>query len=88
MNGHIGLKLYCRLDSRKEECDMTRIEAECLIRFKDHTEVPPDEHYGILFKNGLVLCLCCKGYLEPGEYTIINKNSGFEHLDATLKEYI
>lgn len=61
--------------------------AKCLVRFKDNLERHPEEHFGILFDNGFILCLCCKGYLEPEDYEIIESYDGFAHLDETLKEH-
>lgn len=57
--------------------------AVCLVRFADDFE----EHFGILFDNGFILCLCCGSYIEPEEYKIIEKYHGFEYLDETLKNY-
>ena len=62
-------------------------KAECLVLFKDLLEDDADEHFGILFENGFVLCLCCGGYLEPDDYEIIEKFDKFAYLDETLKEH-
>ena len=61
--------------------------ARCLVRFRDKLEKNPEIHFGILFENDFILCFCCKGYLEPGDYEIVEKYNGFEYLDDTLKEY-
>ena len=58
-----------------------------LVLFRDLLEDNADEHYGILFEDGFVMCLCCGGCLEPEDYEIIEKFDGFAHLDETLKRY-
>ena len=72
---------------RKEKYNIMKMKVECLVRFMDNGETDQEEHYGILFKNGLVLCLCCKGYLEPEDYEITEKYNGFEYLEDTLKNH-
>lgn len=62
-------------------------KAKCLVVFNDTLEKSSDNHYGILFENGFILCLCCGGYLEPEDYEIIEKFDGFAYLDDTLKEH-
>lgn len=61
--------------------------AVCLVRFIDTIEESSEEHFGILFDNGFILCLCCGSYIEPEEYKIIEKYHGFKYLDETLKNY-
>lgn len=61
--------------------------AKCLIQFRDKLEEDAEVHFGILFENGFVLCLCCKGYLEPDDYEIVEQYDGFAYLDETLKQY-
>lgn len=61
--------------------------AVSLVLFRDLLEENSDSHYGILFANGFVLCLCCGGCVEPGEYEIIENFNGFAYLDETLKLY-
>ena len=58
-----------------------------LVRFKDLLEENADEHFGILFENGFILCLCCGGCLEPEDYEILEDFKGFAYLDDTLKQY-
>lgn len=58
-----------------------------LVLFHDLLEENSDNHYGILFENGFILCLCCGGYLEPEDYEIIENFNGFPYLDETLKEH-
>lgn len=42
-----------------------------IIQFKDlETE---EIHYGILLFDGQILCACCGGTYEQGEYTILDK---------------
>lgn len=62
-------------------------DAVSLVLFNDTLEDEPENHYGILFDNGFILCLCCGGYLEPEDYEIIEDYNGFEHLDEVLKKY-
>lgn len=61
--------------------------AECLVVFKDKLEEDADKHFGILFENGFILCLCCGGFLEPEDYEIIEAFDGFAYVDEVLKEY-
>lgn len=58
-----------------------------LVLFRDLLEDDADIHYGILFENGFVMCLCCGGCLEPEDYEIIKEFNGFAHLDETLKAH-
>ena len=60
--------------------------AKCLVRFRD-TQEDAEVHFGILFENGFILCLCCKGYLEPEDYEIVEQYDGFTYLDETLQQY-
>ena len=62
-------------------------KATSLVIFNDVFEDNADPHYGILFENGNVLCFCCGGVLEEGDYEIIENFNGFENLDRVLKEY-
>ena len=62
-------------------------KAESLVRFRDTLEDQSDEHFGIIFDNGYVLCLCCGGCLEPDDYEIIENFHGFAYVDETLKSY-
>lgn len=60
-------------------------KAISLVLFRDNLEENAEEHYGILFDNGNVLCLCCGGIVEPDDYEIIKNFNGFAYLDETLK---
>jgi hypothetical protein len=62
-------------------------KAVSLVLFADTLEENPTPHYGILFDNGFILCLCCGGYVEPEEYEILEDFKGFAYLDDTLKQY-
>lgn len=42
-----------------------------LVYFKDLIEENADEQYGILLDDGNIICLCCGGIVEQGEYEII-----------------
>ena len=61
--------------------------AVSLVKFRDTLEENSDEHFGILFDNGFILCFCCGGYVEPEDYEIIENYNGFEYLDETLKNH-
>lgn len=43
------------------------------------------DHYGILFDDGFILCLCCGSWVEPEDYTILMDFHGFGNLDEFLK---
>lgn len=61
------------------------LNAVSLVVFQDLTD---DEefrnHYGILFDDGFILCLCCGSWIEPEDYTILINFHGF-NLDEFLK---
>ena len=61
--------------------------AVSLVKFRDTLEENSDEHFGILFDNGFILCFCCGGYVEPEDYEIIENYNGFAYLDETLKNH-
>jgi len=61
--------------------------AVSLVRFRDTLEENSDEHFGILFNDGVILCFCCGGTVEPEDYEIIENYNGFAYLDETLKEH-
>lgn len=61
--------------------------AVSLVRFRDTLEDNSEEHFGILFENGVILCFCCGGYVEPEDYEIIENYNGFAYLDETLKQH-
>ena len=61
--------------------------AKGLVYFRDLLENESPPHYGILFENGFILCLCCGGYVEPKDYEIIQDFGGFAYLDDTLKAH-
>lgn len=58
-----------------------------LVRFRDTLEENSDDHFGILFDNGFILCFCCGGYVEPEDYEILEYYEGFAYLDETLKQH-
>lgn len=58
-----------------------------LVYFEDTLEDKPTPHFGILFDNDYILCLCCGEWLEPEDYKIIIKYENMEGLDAVLKEH-
>ncbi len=58
-----------------------------LVRFRDTLEENSDDHFGILFENGFILCFCCGGYVEPEDYEILENYEGFAYLDDTLKQH-
>jgi hypothetical protein len=60
-------------------------EAAGIVRFRDLKE-PTDEHMGILFGDGKILCLCCGGWVPLGEYEIIEDYNGFEYVEESLME--
>ena len=62
-------------------------KAVSLVYFQDLLEENAPAHYGILFENGFILCLCCGGYLEPEDYEILEDFDGFAYVDDTLKQY-
>lgn len=62
-------------------------KAKCLVKFRDTLEDNADEHFGVLFENGFIMCFCCGGYLESDDYEILASFDGFAYLDDTLKEY-
>lgn len=61
--------------------------AESLVRFRDIEGGDIKERFGILFENGFILCLCCGGYVRPGEYKIMKKYHGFSRLNEILEKY-
>ena len=57
-----------------------------LVAFKDsHND---ETHYGILTDNKTIICLCCLGTVEEGEYEIIEENIDMYNstIDSILKE--
>lgn len=62
-------------------------KAVSLVLFHDMLEDESANHYGILFDNGFILCLCCGGYVEPEDYEILENYNGFAYLDETLQQY-
>lgn len=63
------------------------MNAKSLVRFRDLLEENNEPHFGILFDDGKILCLCCGGIIEKDDYEIIENYHGFEYLDETLKEH-
>ena len=62
-------------------------KAISLVLFNDLTKENEPSHYGVLFENDYILCLCCGGYLKPQEYKILENYNGFAYLDQTLHEH-
>lgn len=62
--------------------------AQKIVYFYNTFEENSDPHFGILFDNGFVLCLCCGSWIEPDDYVIIDELHGFECVDDTLKQYL
>ena len=65
-------------------------KAISLVKFRDDLEEDPknnEEHFGVLFNDGDILCFCCGSVLESDQYKIIENYKGFAYLDETLKEY-
>lgn len=46
---------------------------ENLVFFKDSLEDNSETNAGLLLDNGNIICLCCGGNVEKGDYTIIKK---------------
>lgn len=46
---------------------------ENLVFFKDNLEDNSEMNAGLLLDNGNIICLCCGGIIEKGDYTIIKK---------------
>ena len=42
-----------------------------IVKFKDTLEENPKMNYGLLSPNGDIICLCCGGTVEQGEYEIL-----------------
>lgn len=63
-------------------------KAKSLVLFVDNLEDDATPHYGILFDNGFILCLCCGGYVEPEDYEILKDFKCFAYIDKTLKEHL
>lgn len=61
------------------------LEAETVVLFKDTFEERSTPHYGIRFKDGSILCLCCGGIIEYGDYEILER-IGFGVIDDILKK--
>jgi hypothetical protein len=55
-----------------------------VVLFADTLEENAEKHYGILFENGFILCFCCGGYIEPGDYIII-EHCDWDKVDETLR---
>lgn len=49
------------------------MNVENLVFFKDNLEDNPETNAGLLLDNGNIICLCCGGIIEKGDYTIIKK---------------
>ena len=59
-----------------------------LVRFVDTVEGDAEVHFGILFENGDILCLCCGGTVEKGDYEIREEfdSDCWSVVDNTLAE--
>lgn len=44
-----------------------------LVKFIDTLEREAEEHFGILFEDGNILCMCCGGTVENGDYEIVER---------------
>lgn len=66
---------------------MMESNAICLVYFQDMLEDNSTPHFGILFDNNFILCLCCGGWLDKEDYRILKRYDGFDYLDDTLKQY-
>lgn len=44
-----------------------------IVLFRDELEYDSEEQYGILLDDETILCLCCMGILELGDYKIIKE---------------
>lgn len=58
-------------------------KATDVVRFKDILEINSDPHFGILFEDETILCLCCGGIIEKGDYKILEHIS-FGEVDEVL----
>lgn len=59
--------------------------AKSIVTFTDRFE-EPYKHFGILFDNGFILCLCCGSYIEPEDYIIYEHHSWHDVKQILLKE--
>ena len=46
-----------------------------LVKFKDTIENDSEIHFGILLDDGDVICMCCGGTVENGDYEIVQEFS-------------
>lgn len=44
-----------------------------LVKFKDTTDDSTDTNFGILLDDGNIICMCCGGTVEEGDYEIVEK---------------
>ena len=58
-----------------------------IVKFRDTLEDDNEEHFGILFEDGTVLCLCCGGVLEPEDHVVTKNYQGFAYVDETLHRF-
>lgn len=58
-----------------------------LVLFEDDLEDTPTPQFGILLEDKTILCLCCLGILENGDYKIIKEYSSVD-ISEILKEKI
>lgn len=59
-----------------------------LVAFKDSSNSNSETHYGILTGNKTIICLCCLGTVEEGEYEIVEEDIDMYNstIDSILKE--
>ena len=59
-----------------------------LVKFVDTHEGDGEEHFGILLGDGTLLCLCCGGTVEKGDYEIREEfdDDCWSVVDNTLAE--
>lgn len=44
-----------------------------LVKFKDTLENDAEVHFGILLDDNSIICMCCGGTVEDGDYEIVEK---------------
>lgn len=59
------------------------VKAEEVVLFIDIQEGDSEPHFGVLFENGFILCLCCGEFVESSNCDIL-KHYPWEQIDTTL----